>query len=83
VLQLPSRLPPPFPKTTASPNGLFFDNLGNLWVSDSFQGKIFRIPSPGCPGGDSSCVITAAQDTTLATTGFPPFGANDIALRCM
>jgi sugar lactone lactonase YvrE len=73
--------PPPFPKNTASPNALFFDHLGNLWVSDSFQGAIFRIPSGGCPGGDSSCVITAAQDATLATTGFPPFGANGIALR--
>jgi hypothetical protein len=71
--------PPPFTKTTASPNALFFDNAGNLWVSDSFQGAIFRIPSPGCPNG--SCVITAAQDATLATTGFPPFGANGIALR--
>jgi sugar lactone lactonase YvrE len=73
--------PPPFPKPTASPNALFFDDDGNLWVSDSFQGAIFRIPPGGCPGGDSSCVITAAQDATLATTGFPPFGANGIALR--
>lgn len=74
---------PNFPssKTTASPNALFFDDVGNLWVSDSFQGAIFRIPSGGCPGGDSSCVITAAQDATLATTGFPPFGANGITLR--
>jgi DNA-binding beta-propeller fold protein YncE len=70
--------PPPFPKTTALPNALFFDDLGNLWVSDSFQGAIFRIP-PGC--GDSSCVKTAAQDATLATTGFPPFGANGIGFR--
>ncbi|HEY7318865.1 MAG TPA: hypothetical protein VIE89_14920 [Candidatus Binatia bacterium] len=73
--------PPPFAKNTASPNALFFDAAGNLWVSDSFQGAIFRIPPPGCPGGDSSCVITAAQDAVLATTGFPPFGANGIALR--
>ncbi|HSE84609.1 MAG TPA: hypothetical protein VLJ79_00145 [Candidatus Binatia bacterium] len=73
--------PFPFPKSTAAPNALFFDNVGNLWVSDSFQGAIFRIPPPGCPGGDSSCVITAAQNATLATTGFPPFGANGIALR--
>jgi sugar lactone lactonase YvrE len=73
--------PPPFPKDTASPNALFFDGLGNLWVSDSFQGAIFRIPPPGCPGGGSGCVITAAQDATLATTGFPPFGANGLALR--
>jgi len=73
--------PPPFAKSTASPNALFFDGAGNLWVSDSFQGAIFRIPSPGCPGGDSSCVVLAAQDATLATTGFPPFGANGLALR--
>lgn len=73
--------PPPFPKNTASPNALFFDDDGNLWVSDSFQAEIFRIPLGGCPGGDSSCVIMAAQDATLATTGFPPFGANGIGLR--
>lgn len=75
---LPS-FPPPFEKNTASPNGLFFDNLGNLWVSDSFQAAIFRIPPAGCPGGDSTCVITAAHDATLATAGFPPFGANGLA----
>lgn len=71
--------PPPFAKNTASPNALFFDNTGNLWVSDSFQGAIFRIPPGGCPNG--GCVITSAQDATLATTGFPPFGANGVALR--
>jgi hypothetical protein len=73
--------PPPFPKGTASPNALFFDAQGDLWVSDSFQGAIFRIPSPGCPGGGSSCVVLAAQDATLATAGFPPFGANGLSRR--
>jgi DNA-binding beta-propeller fold protein YncE len=63
-----------------APNGLAFDASGNLWVSDSFQGAIFRIDNPGacapaCP------VITVAHDSQLATAGFPPFGANGIAFN--
>jgi hypothetical protein len=70
--------PPPFAKDTASPNALIFDHDGSLLVSDSFQGKIFRVPVGGCSG--LSC-LTVAQDPKLATTGFPPFGANGLALR--
>jgi len=63
-----------------APNGLVFDNHGNLYVSDSFQGAIFRInnPSacaPACP------VTTLAHDPLLATSGFPPFGANGLAFN--
>ena len=42
--------PFPFLKTTAAPNALVFDS-GDLLVSDSFQGEIFRIPAGGCSGG--------------------------------
>jgi DNA-binding beta-propeller fold protein YncE len=63
-----------------APNGLVFDHTNNLWVSDSFQGAIFRITNPGacapaCP------VATMSHDSLLATTGFPPFGANGLAFN--
>src|SRR5262245_3349786 len=60
------------------PNALTFDGNGNLYISDSFQGAIFRIDNPtACAPG---CVVTTVvHDPLLATTGFPPFGANGIA----
>ena len=63
----------------AAPNGLLFDRNGNLYVSDSFQGAIFRINNPAscapnCP------MTTISHDPLLATAGFPPFGANGLAL---
>lgn len=62
------------------PNGLVFDKSGNLYFSDSFQGAIFRIDNPhacapSCP------VTTVSHDPLLATAGFPPFGANGLALK--
>jgi sugar lactone lactonase YvrE len=67
------------------PNALTFDQEGNLFVSDSFQGAIFRIADPTVPGNicpfDSGCVRTIAHDGRLATAGFPPFGANGIAFK--
>jgi DNA-binding beta-propeller fold protein YncE len=68
-----------FGNNAPAPNGLTFDRHGNLYVSDSFQGAVFRIDnahkctSP-CP------VATAKHDALLATAGFPPFGANGLAL---
>jgi DNA-binding beta-propeller fold protein YncE len=60
------------------PNALTFDRAGNLYVSDSFQGAIFRIASPATCA--PACVATTvAHDPLLATAGFPPFGANGIA----
>ena len=64
------------------PNALTFNSSGVLFISDSFQGAIFRIDdvvgSP-CPG-DDVCVDTVVHDGLLATPGFPPFGANGLAL---
>lgn len=62
------------------PNALTFDEQGNLYVSDSFQGAIFRIGNP------NACVpaCTAevwAHSPLLATAGFPPFGANGLAFN--
>lgn len=73
--------PFPFLKETASPNALVFDTGGSLLVSDSFQGEVFRIPAGGCAGGGMDCVSSVAKDPRLATAGFPPFGANGLALR--
>lgn len=63
-----------------APNAIEFDRHGNLYVSDSFQGAIFRIDNPAacapaCP------VTTVIHDPLLATTGFPPFGANGLAFN--
>ena len=62
-----------------APNALAFDKHGNLYVSDSFQGAIFRIDSAyKCA---TPCEVTKVKhDAFLATAGFPPFGANGLAL---
>ena len=63
-----------------APNGLAFDRLGNLYVSDSFQGAIFRIDNPATCA--PACgVTTVKHDPLLATAGFPPFGANGLAFN--
>ena len=61
-------------------NAMVFDRAGNLYISDSFQGAIFRIANPAacapaCP------VETVSHDPLLVTAGFPPFGANGLALN--
>jgi DNA-binding beta-propeller fold protein YncE len=62
------------------PNALTFDKAGNLYVSDSFQGAIFRIANPNACA--PSCVAeTWAHDPLLATAGFPPFGANGLVFN--
>jgi sugar lactone lactonase YvrE len=62
-----------------APNALKFDRQGGLYVSDSFQGAIYRIANAaGCA---TPCPVdTVAHDPLLATAGFPPFGANGLAL---
>jgi len=63
-----------------APNALEFDRDGNLYVSDSFQGAIYKIPNPdGC--APSCPVTTLIQDSLLATAGFPGFGANGLAFN--
>jgi len=72
-----------FGDNASVPNALAFDSHGNLYVSDSFQGAIFRIDNPitGCTTTPPNpCVIQAlVHDPLLATAGFPPFGANGLA----
>jgi len=60
-----------------APNGLVFDKAGNLYVSDTFQGAIFRVNNATTCAPCS--VTTISHDPLLATAGFPPFGANGLA----
>jgi hypothetical protein len=53
-------------------NGITFDSEGNVYVSDSFQGIIWKT-GPG--GGAATAWVT---DPLLSTTGIPPFGANGV-----
>jgi DNA-binding beta-propeller fold protein YncE len=62
------------------PNALVFDKAGNLYVSDSFQGAVFKITNPsGCVPNCTLALVT--HDPLLATAGFPPFGANGLAFN--
>ncbi len=54
-------------------NALTFDQAGNVYVSDSFQGIIWKTG----PGGGAG--TTWVSDPLLSTTGIPPFGANGVA----
>ncbi|HTO47424.1 MAG TPA: hypothetical protein VML91_07275 [Burkholderiales bacterium] len=64
----------------SAPNAMVFDRDGNLYVSDSFQGAIFLIRNAAhCT---TPCVVeTVIHSPLLATAGFPPFGANGLALN--
>lgn len=58
-------------------NGMVFNRNGDVFVSDSFQGAIYRIAAAGrC----SPCTVELfARDPLFATTGALPFGANGMA----
>ena len=58
-------------------NAITFDAAGNLYVSDSFGGKVFKIVLPAGP------VTTFVSHDLLApgSHGFPPFGANGLAFN--
>ena len=56
-------------------NALTFDSLGNVYISDSFQGIIWRTSAAG---GPATAWLTSPL---LATTGVPPFGANGMAFN--
>lgn len=59
----------------AGPNVLTFDQAGNVYISDSFQGTIWRT-GPG--GGTPTAWVS---DPLLTTAGVPPFGANGLAFN--
>jgi len=60
---------------TSGLNALTFDASGNVYISDSFQGTIWRT---GPAGGVATAWLTAPL---LTTSGVPPFGANGIAFN--
>lgn len=68
-----------FGNTFPAPNALTFAANGDLYFSDSFQGAVFAIANPAqC---SENCEVSLlVQDPLLATAGFPPFGANGLAL---
>jgi len=53
-------------------NALGFDKLGNVYISDSSRGTIWRT---GAGGGAAEDWVT---HPLLTTSGFPPFGANGL-----
>lgn len=56
-------------------NVLTFDSAGNVYISDSFQGVIWRT---GPNGGTATAWVSSPL---LTTTGVPPFGANGLAFN--
>ncbi|MCK7498215.1 MAG: SMP-30/gluconolactonase/LRE family protein [Comamonadaceae bacterium] len=60
----------------AGPNALAFDGNGNVYISDSFQGTIWRKPLDG-----DDPLVAWVSHPLLTTTGVPPFGANGIAFN--
>lgn len=69
-MTLPSPLP--HPEAGAGLNDITFDGAGNVYVSDSFQGIVWRT---GPHGGVASAWV---DSPLLRTTGVPPFGANGL-----
>jgi DNA-binding beta-propeller fold protein YncE len=63
-----------------APNAMVFDKAGNLYVSDSFQGAVYKVANATTCA--TPCAITVVKhDPQLATAGFPPFGANGLAFN--
>lgn len=60
---------------SAGLNALTFDSAGSVYISDSFQGIIWKT---GPTGGTSTAWVT---DPSLTTGGVPPFGANGLAFN--
>lgn len=60
---------------TPAPNVLTFDAAGNVYISDSFQGIVWRT---GPTGGPPTQWVASEL---LRTAGVPPFGANGLAFN--
>ena len=58
-------------------NGLTFDSAGNVYVSDSSQGAIWKSGAHGQLGLTTPWV----KHALLSTTGDPPFGANGLGFN--
>jgi sugar lactone lactonase YvrE len=66
----------PTPPASTGLNALTFDSAGNTYISDSFNGIIWKKTGPGC--GAATAWVT---HSLLTTTGVPPFGANGLAFN--
>jgi sugar lactone lactonase YvrE len=64
--------PPPHPERGVGLNDITFDKAGNVYVSDSFQGVVWKT---GQSGGTAQVWV---DDALLRTSGVPPFGANGL-----
>ena len=62
------------------PNALAFHSSGDLFVSDSFQGAIFKITKADDCDASSCAIHIIVHDGLLATAGIPAVGANGLAL---
>jgi sugar lactone lactonase YvrE len=64
------------------PNGLTFNSAGELFVTDSAAGAIFRIARSGAVATWASSALLAGDPTQCGGSGNPfPIGANGIAER--
>ena len=68
-----------FGNFAAAPNAMTFDTNGNLYISDSFQGALFKIEAVA-DAELPATITTFIHAPLLATAGFPPFGANGLAI---
>jgi DNA-binding beta-propeller fold protein YncE len=73
-VQIPD-LTPGDPTSGPGPNVLTFDRTGNVYISDSFQARVWRT---GPAGG---AITTFVESPLLGTSGVPPFGANGLAFN--
>ena len=62
----------PNPSLGAGLNDITFDAAGNVYVSDSFQGIVWKT------GADGGVAVALVNDPLLRTRGVPPFGANGL-----
>jgi DNA-binding beta-propeller fold protein YncE len=58
--------------SAAGLNALTFDHDGNVYISGSFSGAVYKTGPSGGPA------TVWKQDALLTTAGFPPFGANGL-----
>ena len=68
----------PTPPASTGLNALTFDKAGSVYVSDSFNGVVWKTGPSGSGGGNATAWVT---DPLLATTGVPPFGANGLGFN--
>src|SRR6266850_2444757 len=76
VFRHDGRLKTTIPLPGAAPLGLAFSDAGDLYVSDFFGGKVFKI---ALPAGGALTTFVAHDLLTPGSHGFPPFGANGLA----